>query len=107
MKRTKDRPRLQLSSGSSEGRKQASTKPKKHGDFTDVAEFVQGVLDLAEKLPGYRRASPVVREGFRMIVHKLARIASGDPFLPEHWEDICGYGQITLDRLVGKITRVR
>jgi hypothetical protein len=37
---------------------------------------------------------PVVREAIDMILHKLARIAAGNPYFEDHWKDIAGYASL-------------
>ena len=74
------------------------TRPTTHGDFTDGARFTQQTLRLAEKMPGYARASDVQKEGAHMIIHKLQRAFAGDPDYAEHWHDMAGYANLVADR---------
>jgi hypothetical protein len=80
------------------GAEATSIRPSTHGDFTDGARFTQSTMDLAMTLPGWQRMTPVQREGFHMIVHKLQRVAAGDPDYAEHWVDISGYGDLVAKR---------
>lgn len=69
-----------------------------HGDFTD-----QAGLSIALKTAVARttagKFTPVQREAIHMILHKIARIACGNPNEPDHWVDIAGYATLVADRL--------
>ena len=82
----------------SRGRKIIEERPSTHGDFSVGAAFTQSVLRLAADMPGYQKMTHVQREGFHMIVHKLQRIAAGDPNFRDHWDDIAGYAHLVGDR---------
>ena len=43
-------------------------------------------------------------EALDMILHKIARIANGDPNYADSWIDIAGYAKLISDRLEG-VTR--
>jgi hypothetical protein len=34
-----------------------------------------------------------------MIIHKIGRIVTGNPDVPDHWLDIEGYARLVRDRL--------
>ena len=38
-------------------------------------------------------------EAINMIAHKLGRIAQGDPYFVDHWQDIAGYATLTAERI--------
>lgn len=38
-------------------------------------------------------------ESIHMICHKLARIANGNPYYADSWQDIAGYAQLVVDIL--------
>jgi len=40
-------------------------------------------------------------EAIILILHKLARIANGDPNYDDNWIDLCGYSQLVVDDLNG------
>ena len=40
-----------------------------------------------------------MHESIDMIMHKLARIANGDPTYDDNWRDIAGYAQLIVDEL--------
>jgi len=43
---------------------------------------------------------PFVIEAMAMICHKLARIANGNPYNLDSWQDIAGYAQLVVNGLV-------
>lgn len=40
---------------------------------------------------------PIHREAIQMILHKISRIACGDPNYDDSWTDIAGYAQLVVD----------
>lgn len=76
-----------------------------HGDFTNtarVAQHLKGTIALELRHSGYDSdlPDPVMREGMDMIVSKIARIISGDPYEPDHWHDIAGYASLVERRIL-------
>lgn len=73
---------------------------KTHGDFSNQAECAQ---DLKKAFYDWainnKNLTPYMREAVEMILHKLARAATGDPFVQDHWDDIAGYAQLVSDRV--------
>lgn len=65
-----------------------------HGDYGKTAETAQGLKALMGRAP-----TDTMRESIDLICTKLARIANGDPFEPDHWRDIAGYAKLVADRL--------
>jgi hypothetical protein len=45
---------------------------------------------------------PYMVEALSMICHKLARIANGDPYYDDSWQDISGYSQLVVEQLTTK-----
>lgn len=72
-----------------------NAREKTHGKFKEVAMISQCMKDLMGRT-GYSYAQ---NEAIDMIVHKLARIASGNPNEIDHWLDIQGYCQLVIDDL--------
>ncbi len=72
---------------------------KTHGDFSNQAECAQ---DLKKAFYAWAqhntKLAPYMREAVDMILHKLARAATGDPFVQDHWDDIAGYATLVSDR---------
>jgi len=70
---------------------------KTHGDFAAHAAATQGMkrLFLANAGP---KLNDVQQEAVDMILHKLGRIAAGDPGFKDHWDDIAGYARLVSER---------
>ena len=66
-----------------------------YGDFKDVANTTQSLLD---NFP-LGRMSAIQKEALHMICSKLARIANGDPNHKDSWHDIAGYARLVEDSL--------
>lgn len=76
---------------------------KTHGSFKLHAQTTQALKRkfYAPVPPG--KLTPEMREAVDMILHKLGRIAAGDPTHADHWADIAGYAELVvkaLDRAV-------
>lgn len=73
---------------------------KTHGAFSNQAECAQ---DLKKAFYDWainnKNLTPYMREAVEMILHKLARAATGDPFVQDHWNDIAGYATLVSDRV--------
>jgi hypothetical protein len=72
---------------------------KVHGDFNDVSNIAQELKNVLTHGRQYEELSDLHREGLEMIVHKIARIVSGDPNHHDHWDDISGYAHIVSKRI--------
>lgn len=70
-----------------------------HGDFNDVSRIAQLLKDAAKTSKNWSRLTNTQREGVDMILHKIARILSGNPDHADHWDDIAGYAHIVKVRL--------
>lgn len=78
-------------------------RQKKHGSFDKYATVDQA---LKKAIPDGFRSSvpPSVTSAIEMIFSKIARIATGDPYEPDHWKDIQGYAraaELVLNKHVG------
>jgi hypothetical protein len=73
-------------------------REKTHGDFSAHARITQ---ELKRAFYGHlvAKLSDVQAESVDMILHKLGRIAAGDPNFPDHWQDIQGYARLVSERL--------
>jgi hypothetical protein len=65
-----------------------------HGDFAESARISQGIKALQRSGRSWARMSDAQKETLEMDAFKTARIVSGDPNHPDHWEDKGGYAQI-------------
>ena len=71
---------------------------KTHGDFrhnAEVSQLIKGIIK--ERLHMHDLyIPPFMNEAIDMISHKLSRIAVGDPFESDHWQDIAGYAELVV-----------
>lgn len=72
---------------------------KTHGDFKEMAITTQSILAELQQGSSYALLSFPQREALHMIVHKMARITSGDPDHRDSWLDIAGYAQLIVKEL--------
>lgn len=47
---------------------------------------------------------PYMKEAIKLILHKIARIANGDPFYDDSWKDISGYATLVVEILQKEAT---
>ena len=73
-----------------------------HGNWDDFTRTEALICDALEQHG--RLTDPRLRGAARMIAHKLARIATGDPCFVDHWDDISGYAQRASEALNGDKT---
>ncbi len=77
----------------------------RYGEFKNHANLS---TNLKDKVFGHQAAfgssqmSKVQQEAMSMILHKIARIANGDPNYIDSWTDIAGYAQLVVDDLEEK-----
>jgi hypothetical protein len=76
-----------------------------HGDFADVAAVDQALKRALRGGRNWAKLSVSYQCALEMIVHKAARVLSGDPDEPDHWLDIQGYAGLGLRAAQG--SRVR
>lgn len=73
---------------------------KTHGDFSKHATCTQSLkATMCEHMVG--APTDVQQEAIDMICHKLGRIAAGDSWTRDHWDDIAGYATLVSQRLSG------
>lgn len=68
-----------------------ATRGTTHGPFEAVATASLALEGVMFRTPNWITLSPVRKMVVKEICHKLARIGSGDPGHPDHWDDIGGY----------------
>lgn len=74
----------------------------KYGPFSGHARVTQSLKETMHEALGrneeFQKAEyadrVVVFEAIDMITHKLGRIANGDPFYDDSWDDIAGYAKL-------------
>lgn len=75
-----------------------------YGLFSDMSQVAQDLKSVVRAAltqnPQYAACSDAdkatLNEGLDMILHKISRIACGDPTFHDSWLDIAGYATITL-----------
>lgn len=70
---------------------------KTHGKYYEHAFISQELKKMLTNGVNWNQLTCVQRESLEMIVHKIARILSGDPNHEDHWKDVCGYSQLVVD----------
>jgi hypothetical protein len=79
-------------------------REKTHGPYERTARLSQMlkqvVGDGIAGSPG--EFDHVAMESLDMICSKLARILSGNPDEPDHWDDIAGYAKLVSENLTGR-----
>lgn len=71
----------------------------RYGEFKDQAQISQALKSIALHRSHTRDWEPYMIEAVEMILHKISRIANGDPYYTDSWRDIEGYAKIVADRL--------
>lgn len=69
-----------------------------YGEFSLQAEMSQSMESVLRSGPGWKKMNPAQKEAAKMIVHKLARLANGNPNSFDGWHDIQGYAKLAEDR---------
>lgn len=69
-----------------------------YGSFEEHAEITQALKKLVFK-GDVSKYTPSQREALEMILHKVGRIANGDPNYKDSWVDIAGYAKLIYDTL--------
>lgn len=70
-----------------------------HGFFRVNSRITQQLKEQVRNESGYDKLTYAQRESLDMIMHKIARILSGDPKFIDSWRDIAGYAQLIVDDL--------
>lgn len=71
-----------------------------YGNFRDVAQISQSILDNLRTGASYYELDYDQLEALAMISNKLARIVNGDVTYRDSWLDISGYSILVADRLL-------
>lgn len=69
-----------------------------HGEFSENAQIAQDLKYVVRASSGYISLSPDKKEALDMILHKCARICTGNANEVDHWRDIGGYSKLAQDR---------
>lgn len=65
-----------------------------YGPYQNLSGLAQRWKDDLRSSPGWELMTPEMRESADLIVTKLARLACGNPKLPDSWHDIGGYAAL-------------
>ena len=71
----------------------------RYGDFGSHADITQGLKDVMEAAPNWKRLANDQKEALEMTAHKIGRILNGDPDYIDSWHDIIGYIRLVEQRL--------
>lgn len=80
--------------GHSIGEILVSERARTHGDYSQNASTAQSLKSALRNAIGWQDLSPRQRESLDLIATKMARIVSGNPDEPDHWNDIAGYAEL-------------
>ena len=69
-----------------------------HGDFTENAQISQDLKAVLHASSGWQNLSADKKEALEMVMHKSARICTGNANEVDHWRDIGGYSKLAQDR---------
>jgi len=77
-----------------------------YGDYPVVAALSQAlkntIMQHYFEVHGGDSATPLppyMAESISMICHKLSRIANGNPYYADNWQDIAGYAELAVREL--------
>lgn len=65
-----------------------------HGKFEENAKVVQGLKDAVRLSSKMEHMHKGHKEAVDAILCKVGRIVVGNPFEPDHWDDIKGYAEL-------------
>jgi hypothetical protein len=71
----------------------------RYGDFREQARVTQNLKRAAADSNQYANLPDYMREGIDMILHKIARMCTGDFMYLDNPHDIVGYAKLIEDRL--------
>lgn len=79
-----------------------SERGKRYGRFSGHALVSQEIKSVLGRSASFSEMNASQLEAMSMIVHKIARIANGDPNYIDSWADIAGYAQLIVKQLEGE-----
>lgn len=71
----------------------------RYGLFAVHAEYAEGLNQVFESAPNWKRMKPDAKEALRIIANKIGRILNGDPDYDDSWHDIAGYATLVENRI--------
>ncbi|MDH3375384.1 MAG: hypothetical protein OEQ39_00235 [Gammaproteobacteria bacterium] len=70
----------------------------RYGGYPAMAAKIKNLQDAASG-PGYVKLQPFQQHAVDMILVKLGRILTGDPYYVDNWHDIEGYARLVAEAL--------
>lgn len=70
-----------------------------HGEYADHARCTQAILNACMREKNWHTLPDIVKESMHMIAHKMGRVSTGNPLIPDHWDDIAGYARLVSQRI--------
>lgn len=74
-------------------------RKSQHGAFTEHSRVSQELKRVVRSGVSYNQLTDIELEGLEMILHKIARVVSGNPHKKDHWVDQAGYATLVGDTL--------
>lgn len=71
-----------------------------HGDYAQMSLCAQSIKAALHASPNWDKMGPPARESLELMATKIARIVHGDFSCYDHWDDLRGYSQLILDRMI-------
>lgn len=75
----------------------------RHGALEDYSVRYEEIMHALEGSGNWPKLSAGQRTGLRQIVHKIARILTGNPDFADHWEDIAGYAEAVVTEVLPRL----
>lgn len=75
-------------------------RKSQHGDFKDHAKISQELKRIVQSGVSYNQLNDIQKEGLEMVLHKIARIVSGDPNYIDAWRDMSGYSTLVMNNML-------
>ena len=72
----------------------------RYGSAIDNAYLTMDLYDAVQRAPSFKEWTPMHKLMVHMILHKISRMANGDPMYVDNAHDIVGYGKLLEDYLV-------
>jgi hypothetical protein len=74
-------------------------RAKTHGEYTEHARCTQNIMRAMQLEKNWYELSDIQKESLHMFAHKMGRIATGNPNIHDHWDDIAGYAKLVSERI--------
>jgi hypothetical protein len=74
-------------------------RQKTHGDYSEHARCTQSIMRALMRERNWDLLPDIMKESLHMFAHKAGRIVTGDPYIPDHWDDTCGYAKLVSQKL--------